>query len=428
MPSQRVPTTQRNTAAPITPIWEVHACAGTLKSGLLYLQPVDDPAHKVLDAWSSSTGKPIAWPRKSPHFSYSAIKSKPDAGFFDIARTSFQIVSDRLRQLIESMDPQAASFHAIRITGPRRASLHTHYWFANWRHRWKCQPDEDVPELNPKAIPARQHLGMGASRGWYEHRLICTNNFKVACKSHAFVGLRFTPTPLASGPDALVRHLPWKSGKSIIIPRCCVPEDRFFDVDEHLKRFPNRTFRSKTPDSNALIDYVKLHSMMDGIAARPLKRLLETGLSINIPPRHTHLSPLVVCIQPKTPEILRVLHKHGAKWNTKNAVGYTALMSAAADANANAVRLLLRFGAKVNATDCAGRNALHQLLDHLEYRPPAMVLQVARILLGAGADARKRDWEGCTPIDLLDRAIADLSPAKRHRFVPLRKAFGKHVR
>jgi hypothetical protein len=382
----------------------------------------------VLDAWSSSTGKPIAWPRKAPHFSYSAIKSNPDAGFVDKLRTGFQIVSDRLRRCIEEVDPHAATYHAIRITGPRRASLHKHYWFANWRHRWHCQPDEDVPELDTSAIPKSQHLGMVSSKGWYEHRLMCTDKFKALCRSRNFISLRFTPTHLVSGPDALVRHLPWKSSKSILVPRRCLPEDRFFDVDAHLKRFPRKSFRSRTPDSNALIDYVTIHSVMDGVAPRPLKRLLEAGLSVNIPPRYTHLDPLVVLIQPKTPAILNLLQQHGAKWNTKNSVGYTALMSAAADANAEAVRLLLRFGAKVNETDCAGRNALHQLLDHLEYRPSAKVVQVARILLSAGANARQQDDEGLTPLDLFHQNMNDVSPAKRPAFKALQRLLDSRSR
>ena len=74
---------------------------------------------------------------------------------------------------------------------------------------------------------------------------------------------------------------------------------------------------------------------------------------------------------------------------------WTALHFAARDKCAEIVDVLLRSGANVNATECHGNTPLARALDSLPHDR-----RTIEILIGAGADASKRNRYGRSPLDV----------------------------
>lgn len=93
-------------------------------------------------------------------------------------------------------------------------------------------------------------------------------------------------------------------------------------------------------------------------------------------------------------EVLEVLMKHGVKPDIREKISNaTALMYAAEYNHLDAVKILFRHGAVVNAQDEYGKTALHYAAEHGQ-------LEVIKILLKKGANINVQDKEGTTPLML----------------------------
>jgi len=103
---------------------------------------------------------------------------------------------------------------------------------------------------------------------------------------------------------------------------------------------------------------------------------------------------------------LKLLLKHGAHPDPRDAAGRTPLHVAAGSARCDAVELLLEHGADPNLQDDRGRTPLHFAAS--DGHPDAVGL-----LLGFNADPRIPDKEGCQPLALLAAgSLPESAPAR----------------
>ena len=98
-------------------------------------------------------------------------------------------------------------------------------------------------------------------------------------------------------------------------------------------------------------------------------------------------------------ETAKILITKGADVNGTNRFGCTPLLSVArAKAAPEIVELLVSSGARADAVDQSGENALHKLA---WFGYPEKNIRSAQILLEAGADVNARNRDGKTPLDIL---------------------------
>ena len=113
-------------------------------------------------------------------------------------------------------------------------------------------------------------------------------------------------------------------------------------------------------------------------------------------------------------DALKLLHKHGANLEATNSDGETALMWAAQNDHADCAEALLEWGADKDAGDSVGETALHRAAQY-------GLLEIARLLVRAGADRTLGDptalelarqvghMKAAEVAALLERADADVS-------------------
>ena len=93
-------------------------------------------------------------------------------------------------------------------------------------------------------------------------------------------------------------------------------------------------------------------------------------------------------------DALKLLRRHGANLEATNSLGQTALIGiAAAFGKADCAEALLEWGADKDAADRDGRTALHWAARNGE-------LECARLLVRARADRAKKDKQGKTALEL----------------------------
>lgn len=105
-------------------------------------------------------------------------------------------------------------------------------------------------------------------------------------------------------------------------------------------------------------------------------------------------TPVIVAVRENKPDVLRAFLENGANPNLANTFDWKPLHHAisAQYARIDAMRLLIQYGADVNAVDSLLRTPLHRaaMFGHTE---------AARLLLSRGADASARDKYGNTAAD-----------------------------
>ena len=120
-----------------------------------------------------------------------------------------------------------------------------------------------------------------------------------------------------------------------------------------------------------------------------VERLLNEGAS---PDAEKHGTALVAAAYNGHLDVVKVLVRAGAKLEATNSSdGVTALMWAAGEGKDDCVEFLLGAGADVHAANELGDTALHRAARWGQ-------LQCARLLVGAGADAAKRNMAGQTAL------------------------------
>lgn len=382
--------------------WTLERSAGTLKNGLWILTPKDGKwASRV--ATRLLLGKRIAakqWPSSVPVFTYEACASSPDVS--SEINPDFWVVSDRLRRFIESIDPRSAQFFPVKVEGPGRGRLASKFWCVNWLRLWKCQPEQEIAEIDTGAIPGGERIGVVAGAGWwYGGKVLVDGGFKREAVKNKLVGLRFTAVRPADGPDGPHRGGSGRIARAAGSRRCKDPCDRHFELGAFLKAYPKGSYVSMGPGGNALADYAVVRQEA-GVDIRVVRRLIEYGCDVNVGKGSDNYDPMLIYIQPKSLALLRLLHSHGADWNVANELGTTPLLSASFDADPGAIAFLLQCGASGGARMLDGSNALHLLADRDVSGAASVksVLASAKLLIAAGALTTDKDDRRRTPGDV----------------------------
>ena len=126
--------------------------------------------------------------------------------------------------------------------------------------------------------------------------------------------------------------------------------------------------------------------------------LIERGMSVSTRDSQGN-TPLHWAATAGQLETAKILITKGADVNGTNLFGSTPLLAVARDKAApDIVELLVKSGARVDAIDHSGENALHKLA---WFGYPEENIRSAQTLLDAGADVNTKNREGKTPLDIL---------------------------
>ncbi len=156
--------------------------------------------------------------------------------------------------------------------------------------------------------------------------------------------------------------------------------------------------------------------------------LLESGANVNAVESWGGQTALMWAASQKQPEMVRLLTEHGAevdargkdhdwpRWITSeprnkplNRGGFTALLYAAREGCAECIKALLDGGADINLPDIDNGTPLLMAMQNLHY-------DTANILIERGADIKRWDWYGRTP--LYSAIDLHLIPASRRGDLP----------
>jgi hypothetical protein len=122
-----------------------------------------------------------------------------------------------------------------------------------------------------------------------------------------------------------------------------------------------------------------------------VKKLVESGVPINLPERH-RWTPLMIAVAQQHMDIIKYLLEKGANPNTTNSHGRTPLAFAALYGNKAIVELLLKYGANPNFKECS------IFEPPLEAAARSGNIQIVEILLKAGADPAAQGIYKKTPL------------------------------
>jgi len=146
---------------------------------------------------------------------------------------------------------------------------------------------------------------------------------------------------------------------------------------------------------------ISIHEAAQSGSMERIAALLKQGAAINAKDAKG-MTPLLLAISGKHPEVARFLIDAGADVNTPNRQGLSPLLAAVGSGDAETVRLLLGKGANVNAKHArTGYTALHWAIMMDSEK-------LTKLLLAAGADVRAKGNSGET---VLDVAAYGASPA-----------------
>lgn len=169
-----------------------------------------------------------------------------------------------------------------------------------------------------------------------------------------------------------------------------------------------------------LVDLVAAASALDWVPAPPpgewrrglhgpahrgeveaLSRALADGGGADPRLPVSRATPLHLAALADREEAIRLLLRHGAAIEARDIAGETPLHWAASGLSLNAMKVLISLGADVGARDRMGRTALHQVFT-APSADSTLLDEVIGLLVAAGIDVNARDHEGVTS---LDRAI-----------------------
>lgn len=400
---------------PPKPLWVMSGGADTVKNGQWHLE-CDDIEFEGWADRRTRSGRRLRkgeWPATPPVYVFDRVEGEPDINW--TAGEAMCVVSDRLRAHIESLDPGAAEFLPVSIKGTDGRRMRGPFWAVNWLSVWDCQPDPEMPELAPSAIPNGRHFGVVPSRGhWYGGSLVVSDQARLALQKVKYRGLRFEKARIASGPDDPC-GLPKYGKHTPPVLKKHVPWDPRFDVDAFFERFPGGKGWVQTgPGSTPLLEYVVMRGMGVGSAELPVvRRMLEEGEDPNVPDR-VNGSSAVMKILPMTEAMLRLLHAHGANWRSASNQGRTPLHNYVGCAPVAGLQLLLEWGADPNAVDFAGATPAHELARFEGLiRPKSSWAARWGLLAQFGANLNAHDCHGLTPLHVYlthrERAQRDLA-------------------
>ncbi|MFA4948065.1 MAG: ankyrin repeat domain-containing protein [Candidatus Krumholzibacteriia bacterium] len=125
-----------------------------------------------------------------------------------------------------------------------------------------------------------------------------------------------------------------------------------------------------------------------------LKQLVAAGLSLNCGPDQWGATPLAGAAQRGQIDVMTFLLDKGADPNYR-LNEFTAIMASFWRPDPETVRMLLAAGADVKRTSETGGNVLHRFA-----QTPNVPVEIARLLVEAGADPTARNAEGSTPLTL----------------------------
>jgi serine/threonine protein kinase len=177
-------------------------------------------------------------------------------------------------------------------------------------------------------------------------------------------------------------------------------------LDEYLKLFPNVNQVDK--DGNTVLNYVS-HNIRSAEEIEKIRLLIQKGANTN-KPNAEGVPPLISALTSNysigklIQEAAIILISNGANPNyrfpsnifkdaSKRFASKTVLQIAAASCSSAIMQSLLSHGADVTLEDIDGNTALHEAVFNTD-------LEVAKSLIKAGANIKKRNKEGLTPIDL----------------------------
>ena len=149
----------------------------------------------------------------------------------------------------------------------------------------------------------------------------------------------------------------------------------------------------------------------DGIS-KIVKILLENGADPNIESFNSSY-PLIRVIEVFNPEVIEMLLKAGANPTVSSFNGRTALHYAAERGDLHVCKLLLDGGADANIK-CKCQNSktpLHELLSSKiapNYYTYTDILEVADLLIKAGADVNALTKAGSTPLHIVGKSVAGI--------------------
>lgn len=154
--------------------------------------------------------------------------------------------------------------------------------------------------------------------------------------------------------------------------------------------------RGANPNLRLACDMPLLNLVVTGGHAEVVRLMLEKGVDIEAASPNTGFNPLLVAAKDGDLVVARLLLEYGASVDARVRSGTAALGLAARQGNAEMVRLLLSRGAPVNAFSKSGTTALMLAAScgHAE---------AIRALLDAGADAAVRNAKGVTALEYARR-------------------------
>jgi ankyrin repeat protein len=137
------------------------------------------------------------------------------------------------------------------------------------------------------------------------------------------------------------------------------------------------------------------------------KLLISTKLNVDAPgeDRQEGYTALMASSYFGHLDIVKILLKYGAKINRKNYDGYTALSLASSRGNLDIVKYLVSKRAKINITDYEEKTALFKAINNTH-------LNTVKYLVSKGAKINITDYEGNTPLMLASRFHGNLNTVK----------------